>query len=112
MLLVGILHVVRGQNGTQAKALRVKLFDTDGYDKKIRPANDQTDPTGMQNKDLMSRKVVKMYFWICALSEDSDQPAHSRSLIRLFTVRSLNSQECSVFMRKTETQISPHGSPG
>ena len=27
----------------------------------------------------------KMYFWTCASSKDSDQPAHSCSLIRIFT---------------------------
>ena len=33
---------------------------------------------------------------MCAPSEDSDQPAHSRSLIRIFTVRILHSQGCKV----------------
>ena len=32
-------------------------------------------------------------------SEDSDQPAHSRSLIRIFTERILDSQECKVSSR-------------
>ena len=32
----------------------------------------------------------------CALSEDSDQTAYSRSLIRIFTGRDLDSQECNV----------------
>lgn len=33
------------QNGTQAKALRIQKFDTEGYDKKIRSATNQSDPT-------------------------------------------------------------------
>ena len=37
-----------------------------------------------------------MYLRIFAHSEDSDQPAHSRRLIRIFTVRILNSQGCKV----------------
>ena len=32
----------------------------------------------------------------CASSEDSDQPAHSHSLIRIFTGRTLASQGCKV----------------
>ena len=34
------------------------------------------------------------YLRTCALSEDSDQTAHSRSLIRIFTGRILDSQGC------------------
>ena len=34
------------QNGTQAKALRKQIFETQEYDKKILPADDQTDATG------------------------------------------------------------------
>ena len=36
------------------------------------------------------------YFRTCAPSEDSDQPAHSRSLIRIFTGHILDSQWCQV----------------
>ena len=36
----------------------------------------------------------KAYIQTCAHSEDSDQPAHSRSLIRIFTGRILDSQGC------------------
>ena len=32
------------------------------------------------------------YLWTCAPSEDSDQPAHSRSVIRIFPVRNWDSQ--------------------
>ena len=32
--------------GTDAKNLRTQLFVTDGYDKKVRPSNDQSDPIG------------------------------------------------------------------
>ena len=39
------------------------------------------------------------YLWICAPSEDSDQPAHSRSLIGIFTRRLLDSQLCKVSSR-------------
>ena len=38
----------------------------------------------------------KTYLQKCAPSEDSDQPAHSRSLIRIFTGRILDSQGCEV----------------
>ena len=38
----------------------------------------------------------KTYLRTCAPSEDSDQPAHSRSLIRIFTERILDSQGCKV----------------
>ena len=37
-----------------------------------------------------------MYLWTCAPSEDSDQTAHSRSLIRIFTGRILDRQGCKV----------------
>ena len=36
----------------------------------------------------------KTYLWTCAPSEVSDQSAHSRSLIRIFPVRSLDSHGC------------------
>ena len=35
----------------------------------------------------------KMFLWTCAPREDSDQTAHSRSLIRIFTGRILDIQE-------------------
>ena len=38
----------------------------------------------------------KIYLLIYARSEDSDQTAHSRSLIRIFTGRILDSKECNV----------------
>ena len=34
---------------------------------------------------------------MCVPCEDSDQPAHSRSLIRIFTGRILDGQGCRVF---------------
>ena len=40
----------------------------------------------------------------CSLSEDSDQPAHSRSLIRIFTVRILDNQWC--FLKLTMKTLS------
>ena len=39
----------------------------------------------------------KTYFWTCVPRETSDQPAHSRSLIGIFTGRILDSQGCKVF---------------
>ena len=45
-------------------------------------------------------KRQKTYLWICAPSEDSDQPVHSRSLIRIFTGRDLDSRRCKVSLRK------------
>ena len=41
---------------------------------------------------------------MCA-QQVSDQPAHSRSLIRIFTGRILDSQGCSFYMRTTNTLI-------
>ena len=38
----------------------------------------------------------KTYLWTHALSGDSDQPAHSRSLIRIFTAQLLDSQWCEI----------------
>ena len=43
------------------------------------------------------RQCHKMYTRTCASSEDSDQPAHLRSLIWIFTVRISDSQWCKVF---------------
>ena len=39
----------------------------------------------------------KMYVWKCTPSEDSDQLAHSRSLIRIFTGSIMDSQGCKFF---------------
>ena len=39
-----------------AKALRKKIFETDKYDAKIRPAEDQNLPTGYVILDLQSTK--------------------------------------------------------
>ena len=47
-----------------------------------------------------------MYLRTCPLNEDSDQPVHSRSPIRVFTGRILDNQGCSVFMRTTKTDLS------
>ena len=50
----------------------------------------------------------KAHLRTCAHSEDSDQTAHSRSLIRTFTGRTLDRQECRIqnfFMRTTKTLI-------
>ena len=41
-------------------------------------------------------KRQNTYLETCAPSEDSDQPAHSRSLIRIFTERILDRHRCSV----------------
>ena len=38
----------------------------------------------------------KTYLWSCAPGEDSDQPAHSRSLIWIITGRIFDSQGCKV----------------
>ena len=42
---------------------------------------------------------LKSYLRIYAPSEDSDQPAHSRSLIRIFRGHFLDSQGCNVSLR-------------
>ena len=46
VLLIMTLQVVHCQNGTQARLLRQTLFVTNGYDYKVRPAGNQSDPTG------------------------------------------------------------------
>ena len=57
LVIMGIYpFVVRSQTGLQAKALRTKLFDTDGYDKKILPAVDQTDAKGMGVNAIFNTK--------------------------------------------------------
>ena len=38
----------------------------------------------------------KMHLWTCAQSKNSDQSAHLRSLIRIYTGRILDRQECKV----------------
>ena len=43
-------------------------------------------------KLLFESQQQKTYLWKCAPSEDSDLPAHPRSLIRIFTGRVLDSQ--------------------
>ena len=45
---------------------------------------------------LYESQHQKTYLWISAPSEDSDQTAHSRSLIRIFTGRILDSHGCKV----------------
>ena len=45
-LVASVLEVASSQTGENAKALRQKLFVTDQYDKKVRSAKDQTNPTG------------------------------------------------------------------
>ena len=44
------------------------------------------------------------YLRTCAPSEDSDQTAHSRSVIRIFPRRIFDSQECSFVMRTKKTE--------
>ena len=48
----------------------------------------------------------------CALSKDSDQPAQSRSLIRIFTGYIWDSQWFFFFIRTTKTLIRLHGCAG
>ena len=47
----------------------------------------------------------KTYLRTCALSEDSDQTAQSRSLIRIFTEHIMDSQGYGFFIRTTNTLI-------
>ena len=47
-------------------------------------------------REPMEQLCQKTYLRTCAPSEDSDQPAHSRSLIRIFTGRILESQGSNV----------------
>ena len=46
VLIITTLQVVHCGNGTQARLLRQTLFVTNGYDYKVRPAINQSDPTG------------------------------------------------------------------
>ena len=46
LLVASVLELASSQTGENAKALRQKLFVTDQYDKKVRSAKDQTNPTG------------------------------------------------------------------
>ena len=46
--------------------------------------------------------VKKKYFRTCAPSEDSEQTAHPRSLIRIFTGRILNSKDAKVLHTDNE----------
>ena len=48
-----------------------------------------------QRHSMTDSQRQKTYHRTCALSEDSDQTAHSRSLIWIFTGRMLDWQECS-----------------
>ena len=48
----------------------------------------------------------------CAPSEDSDQPGHPPSLIRVFAVRSMGSQGQALFMRTAKTLIKLCRCPG
>ena len=45
---------------------------------------------------IYEQQHEKTHLRTCPPSEDSDQPAHSRSLIRIFTGRILDSQGCKV----------------
>ena len=51
---------------------------------------------GLISSIKMSHNVKKTYLRTCAPSEDSDQTAHLRSLIRIFTWRTLASQGCKI----------------
>ena len=43
-------------------------------------------------QNILEQRSLNTYLRKCAPREDSDQPAHSRSLIRIFTGRILDSQ--------------------
>ena len=58
--------------------------------------------------NLFEPQGQKPYLQTCAPSEDSDQPAHSRSLIRIFTGRMLDSQGCKVSPCGTFSYVSVH----
>ena len=47
-----------------------------------------------QEELIIGGTACKNVLWTRALSEDPNQPAQSRSLIRIFTRRTLDSQEC------------------
>ena len=62
----------------------------------------ESRPNQLSCKNEKSRNVRKRTFRTCAPSEDSDQPAHSRSLIRIFTGTFEKPKMRSVFRRKNE----------
>ena len=45
LIILFCFETTNAQTGQNARDLRVKLFDTDGYDKRVRPAFDQTVAT-------------------------------------------------------------------
>ena len=55
---------------------------------------------------LYETQRQKTYLQKCALSDDSDQTAHSRSLIRIFTERFLNRQGCKVSSCRQRRRLS------
>ena len=50
-------------------------------------------------KDVQMNRIVRKLTFGRVPSEDSDQPAHSRSLIRILAMRILDSQGCKVSSR-------------
>ena len=55
ILYIIIPNPVESQEANDAKALRVQIFETDAYDKKIRPATNQSDSTG----NVLDRLLIK-----------------------------------------------------
>ena len=57
------------------------------------------------DKAIIESQRQKTYLRTCALSEDSDQHAHLRSLIRIVTGRISDSQRCKVYFSITKTYL-------
>ena len=57
----------------------------------------------MFQKETFEPERQKTYLRTCVSNEDSDQPAHSRSLIRIFTERILDRQGCEDFDEDSDT---------
>ena len=57
-------------------------------------------------------RTSEIYRRTCAPSEDSDQPAHSRSLIKILTGRILDSQGCKFPLSEQRRQIRLWGCEG
>ena len=106
-------------------------FDNTAFSPTEKQTEQDGDATGVKYKYVYvliqasqsnEQKCQKTYLLTCAPSEDSDQPAHSRRLIGIFTVSIVDSQGCKCFffffffffflMRTTKTLIRLRDSAG
>ena len=62
--------------------------------------------THKNRNDRKRAERHKTYFYSCAPSEDSDQPARSRSLIRIFTGLIVDNQARNDFFFQVDNEVS------